>query len=134
MSMDETRCRTLEEMLKRRRAVLVRSASATISERRAGAERDELGREGHTDIDFAVAVVRLETVEKIDGTLARLREGIYGNCFECGEEIAEKRLRAIPFAVRCKYCEDAREEADAAERAEAVRRDRSQSQRSSEVR
>ncbi|MBY0493356.1 MAG: TraR/DksA C4-type zinc finger protein [Cyanobacteria bacterium] len=31
------------------------------------------------------------------------------DCFECGEEIAEARLRALPFAVRCKDCEEALE-------------------------
>ena len=30
-------------------------------------------------------------------------------CFECGEEIAQPRLRALPFAVRCKDCEEALE-------------------------
>ena len=48
--------------------------------------------------------------------LARLEQGNYGNCFDCGEEIAEKRLRALPFAVRCKDCEEARENAEQRER------------------
>ena len=41
---------------------------------------------------------------------------------ECGEEIAEKRLRALPFAVRCKDCEEAREVAERRERQLAARR------------
>ena len=31
---------------------------------------------------------------------------------KCGDEISEKRLRALPFAVRCKGCEEAREAVD----------------------
>ena len=54
--------------------------------------------------------------------LARLEQGTYGNCFDCGEEIAEKRLRALPFAVRCKDCEEARENAEQRERQVAARR------------
>jgi RNA polymerase-binding transcription factor DksA len=29
--------------------------------------------------------------------LSRLEEGSYGHCFDCGDEIAEPRLRARPF-------------------------------------
>ena len=47
---------------------------------------------------------------------ARLEEGTYGDCFECGDEISEPRLRALPFAVRCKDCEEARETAEQRER------------------
>ena len=53
--------------------------------------------------------MKSETLNKINDALGRLEQGDYGNCFECGEEIAEKRLRALPFAVRCKDCEEARE-------------------------
>jgi len=54
--------------------------------------------------------------------LRRLEEGTYGRCFECGEEIAEKRLRALSFAVRCKDCEEIRELAKQRERSAAQRR------------
>jgi len=54
--------------------------------------------------------------------LARLERGDYGFCYECGEEIGEKRLRALPFAVRCKDCEEARETAEQRERQQAQRR------------
>src|SRR5687768_4936360 len=40
---------------------------------------------------------------------------------ECGEEIAQPRLRALPFAVRCKDCEEAREMAQQRERIQARR-------------
>ncbi len=53
--------------------------------------------------------MKAETLTKINEALSRLEEGHYGNCFECGDEIAEARLRALPFAVRCKDCEQARE-------------------------
>ena len=51
-----------------------------------------------------------------------IEQGDYGNCFDCGSEIAEKRLRALPFAVRCKDCEEAREMAEQRERQLAARR------------
>ncbi len=68
------------------------------------------------DIEFALIQMKAETLNKINEALARLEEGDYGNCFECGEEIGEQRLRALPFAVRCKDCEEAREIAEQRER------------------
>jgi DnaK suppressor protein len=74
------------------------------------------------DIEFALIQMKSETLNKVDDALARLEHGDYGYCFECGAEIAEKRLRALPFAVRCKDCEEAKEVAEQRERQQAQRR------------
>jgi DnaK suppressor protein len=74
------------------------------------------------DIEFALIQMKSETLTKISDALVRLEHGNYGNCFECGEEIAEKRLRALPFAVRCKDCEEAREVAERRDRQLNARR------------
>ena len=58
------------------------------------------------DLEFVLIQMKAETANKIDEALLRLEEGRYGLCFECGEEIAQARLRALPFAVRCKDCEE----------------------------
>ena len=68
------------------------------------------------DIEFALIQMKSETLHKIEEALTRLDERTYGNCFECGDEISERRLRALPFAVRCKACEEAREQAEQRER------------------
>lgn len=74
------------------------------------------------DIEFALIQMKSETLSKINDALVRLEQGDYGYCFDCGEEIAEKRLRALPFAVRCKDCEEARENAEQRQRQMAARR------------
>ena len=74
------------------------------------------------DIEFALIQMKAETLQKINVALSRLEEGVYGNCYECGEEISEPRLRALPFAVRCKDCEEAREVAQQRERLMSQRR------------
>jgi DnaK suppressor protein len=68
------------------------------------------------DIELALIQMKTETLHKIEEALARLDEKTYGYCFECGDEISERRLRALPFAVRCKDCEEAREMAEQRER------------------
>lgn len=74
------------------------------------------------EIEFALIQMKAETLSKIDEALRRLEEGTFGYCFECGEEISERRLRALPFALRCKDCEEAREVAQQRERLSAQRR------------
>ena len=68
------------------------------------------------EIEFALIQMKAETLHRINEALERLEEGTYGRCFECGEEIEPRRLRALPFAVRCKDCEEAREIAAQRER------------------
>ena len=62
-----------------------------------------------TDIELALLKMRAETLTRIDEALIRLDAGDYGSCFQCHGEIAERRLRALPFAVRCSACEEQRE-------------------------
>jgi DnaK suppressor protein len=57
-------------------------------------------------IDFALIEMKAETLAKIDTALGRLDEGTYGVCFDCGQDISQARLRALPFALRCRDCEE----------------------------
>ena len=74
------------------------------------------------ELEFALVQMKSETLNKIDDALVRLEQGDYGYCFDCGEEIGEKRLRALPFAVRCKDCEASREAAEQRNRQSTARR------------
>ena len=74
------------------------------------------------EIGFALIQMKAETLNKIDTALRRLEEGTYGGCLECGGEIAEARLKALPFALRCKDCEEALETAERCDLIRAQRR------------
>ena len=74
-------------------------------------ERSDAHSQG--DIDLALLQIRAETLRRIDAALGRLEAGTYGCCVECAKEIAERRLRALPFAVRCQACEAKHEEGHA---------------------
>jgi DnaK suppressor protein len=54
-------------------------------------------------IDRAESRLRL-----IDEALARVENGTYGICADCGDEIGLGRLKVLPFAVRCVDCESRR--------------------------
>ena len=67
-------------------------------------------------IEVALIQMKGETLRRVREALVRLDAGEYGYCAECGGEIAEGRLRALPFAVRCTACEESHEQQTARER------------------
>jgi DnaK suppressor protein len=73
------------------------------------------------DLHVVLTQMKAETLNKIDEALVRLEEGTYGLCFECGDAIALPRLRALPFAVRCKECEEGIEMSQQRARSQARR-------------
>lgn len=67
-------------------------------------------------IEVALIQMKGDTLQRVREALVRLEAGEYGFCAECDAEIAEKRLQALPFAVRCTACEEAYEQRAAHER------------------
>lgn len=61
------------------------------------------------EVDFALMQMKSETLAKIDEAMRRLEHGSYGVCAECGAEIAAARLQALPFATRCRSCQEQQE-------------------------
>jgi len=110
----------MSEVQGRMRDVRAEGAGSTVQGVLDAAESSEA--DIQDEIEFALIQMKAETLNRIDEALRRLEEGTYGYCFECGEEINEKRLRALPFAVRCKDCEEAREVKQQRERLMAQRR------------
>jgi RNA polymerase-binding transcription factor len=66
------------------------------------------------EMDFALMEMKAQTLIRIDEAIQRVDQGSYGTCDECGQDIAEARLAAVPFALLCRGCQE-REEAVAAE-------------------
>lgn len=62
------------------------------------------------EVELALMEMKSETLQKLEEARARLEEGTYGTCAECGLEISEARLRALPFALLCIACQSRAEE------------------------
>ena len=67
-------------------------------------------------IDFTLTQMKRQTLNGLNEAIRRFDEGTYGICSDCGEEIGVKRLEALPFASRCKDCEEKRENSNSRER------------------
>jgi len=50
-----------------------------------------------------------EKLSEIEDALERIKENVYGECEECGEPIAENRLRALPSTRVCVECQSRHE-------------------------
>ncbi len=64
-----------------------------------------------SDIENAELSRDLQELRALDAALARLRDGGYGLCSDCGRDIGLERLRREPAASRCIDCQRVNEKA-----------------------
>ena len=95
-----------------------------LQKRAEKVERDASHRDEPLSADFAEQAVERENddvlsaigeesrheIELIDRALMRLDQGEYGECQECGEDIDELRLAAVPYADLCIRCAEKQEQ------------------------
>jgi RNA polymerase-binding transcription factor DksA len=85
-------------------------ADQLAAEREPGdVQFDEESGEGDTlaverERDLALSFQARAAVDEIDAALAKILEGSYGVCEQCGSNIPKERLRAIPYAALCVQC------------------------------
>jgi DnaK suppressor protein len=91
---------------------------ARLAELSGRSDRIEEDLRGALDADFAEQAVDLSDDEALEGVddvlhaearqislaLARIDNGTYGSCANCGETIPSARLEAEPAATRCVKC------------------------------
>lgn len=115
----ERRREALHHMLLRKRQEILKEIEGSLGQsltedqqRRLESARD-VGDQALMDLDRELGISLMEMRNRrrqaIDEALTRLNEGTYGICAECGVEISERRLEAVPFAKLCVECQ-AREE------------------------
>lgn len=47
-----------------------------------------------------------QTLQMVENALSRIREGTFGECISCGNEINPKRLEAVPWTRYCIDCQE----------------------------
>jgi DnaK suppressor protein len=87
--------------------------SLTEDQRRRLESAMDVGDQSLMDLERELGISLLEMRNRkrqlIDEALMRLEEGAYGICAECGAEISERRLEAVPFAKLCVECQTQQE-------------------------
>lgn len=127
-TMSDGRTEALRRMLLERRQVTQRQIDELLAAHRAEQNRlreesvpdaeDMSFRDSTGDQRIALLEARNRTRIQLDAALRRLDEGTYGVCEDCGGEIGEARLKALPFARRCIACQEQAELLEQIERKE----------------
>ena len=65
-------------------------------------------------MDIATVSRDLSVLAEVEAALARLADGTYGECIDCGIDIPYARLSAYPAAKRCVTCQEAAEKREKA--------------------
>jgi DnaK suppressor protein len=124
----EQRQEVLHKMLLGKRQAIIKEIEESLGQsltedqqRRLESARD-VGDQALMDLERELGISLMEMRNRrrqsIDEALTRLHEGTYGICAECGVEISEKRLQAVPFAKLCVECQSRAELLEKIEREE----------------
>src|SRR3989441_5359625 len=70
---------------------------------------DLASEERDREINFILSDRERVKITQIDDALERMEEASYGVCVSCGLEIAEERLRVMPFTRLCRDCQQEQE-------------------------
>lgn len=115
----ERRREALQQMLMRKRQEILKEIegslgqSSTEDQQRRLESAKDVGDQALMDLDRELGISLMEMRNRrrqaIDEALMRLNEGTYGICAECGVEISERRLEAVPFAKLCVECQSREE-------------------------
>jgi DnaK suppressor protein len=107
-----------KEMEKYRRLLEEKKAALSVDIAKTRSAEEETSEELTQDIaDKAVSSYTREflysltdgersTLLQIDDAIARIDDGSYGFCINCGQPMAEKRLTAVPWAPYCVECQE----------------------------
>jgi DnaK suppressor protein len=96
------------ELLEEVREELAQSGDSEFVELlgRGGADAgEEAVRDLLWGLNSALFDRHIRDIRSIEEARTRLREGVYGSCADCGDEIAFERLQARPTAIRCIRCQ-----------------------------
>ena len=74
-----------------------------------GDSGDESMANALADFNLTILDRHIDAMRDIEAALQRIKNGEYGVCIDCGEDVAFARLQAYPTAKRCIICQERRE-------------------------
>ena len=114
--MDKKRLEYYKKKLLARREDLVKSIARTEEEGRAADDdptvdlADKAANSYTKEFLFGQTNTDRSLLQLLDGALERIKDGTYGTCVNCGEELQLKRLEAVPWARHCFPCQEKQEQ------------------------
>jgi RNA polymerase-binding transcription factor len=111
-SMDKKKLEQFRKRLETRQQELRRAVSRTQQDGRSADEdtaqdiADRAASSYNKEFLFSQSNNDRQLLQMVDGALVRLREGTFGECISCGQEINPKRLEAVPWTRHCIECQE----------------------------
>lgn len=101
-------------LLEMKNKLVAESEMAARAEREANKDEgmdayDLASEERDREINFILSDRDRARSQQIDEALARIADSSYGICESCGLDIAEERLRVLPFTRLCRDCQQDQE-------------------------
>jgi DnaK suppressor protein len=110
--MDKKKLDAFKKRLETRQQELRRTVSRTQADGRSADEdtaqdiADRAASSYTKEFLFSQSNNDRQLLQMVDGALARIREGSFGECISCGREINAKRLEAVPWTRHCIECQE----------------------------
>jgi DnaK suppressor protein len=105
--------RTLRTRLLSRARQLADEIDSGLHAERLGQEPFDPGSDEEAAVGIAAIQRDTGELREIEDALARMQNGAYGLCIDCGAALPFVRLDALPHASRCLQCESERERSKA---------------------
>ena len=106
--MEEIKAMLLKEKEKLIQEILKNQEQVSV-EHEIGDEIDSSVEEQERKLTMLLQDREREKLEKIEEAILRIENDNYGDCEECGEPIAKKRLMVVPFTRLCINCQQEEE-------------------------
>jgi DnaK suppressor protein len=110
--LDNRTAQEIERFLRARRVTLARSIRRGFDDRQEHAGEDDsdqvasASRTLDNEVQATLVDRASQELAQVDAALDLLRERRYGLCRDCGDFIGLARLRSLPFAQRCRPCQE----------------------------
>ncbi len=110
--MDKKRLEQFKKRLETRQQELRRLVSRNVQDGRAADEQaaqdiaDKAANSYTKEFLFHQSHNDRQLLQRVEEALGRIREGTYGECINCGNELNAKRLEAVPWTRYCIACQE----------------------------
>jgi DnaK suppressor protein len=108
LKMSKTKFNDVRRVLEAKRSELLNGISDRdeIRIENAAEEFDRLQQQLNREVAISNLDRESRLLKDVQAALGRLEEGTFGVCLRCEEEVAEKRLKALPWAAYCVACQE----------------------------
>ncbi len=111
--MDKKKLEQFKKKLEQRQQELRRTVSRNVQDGRAADSEDiaqdiaDKAANSYTkEFLFSQSSNDRALLARVEEALVRIREGNFGECINCGDEVNAKRLEAVPWARYCIKCQE----------------------------